>query len=91
MHSHKKTQVIIAKVDSENLNFISWDDYEGNKVPRVFLEGEHPKYGNSKVVRTNQEMGEITRKNSGVFQIDVNVAIEHGIISHLKLAKGTLS
>jgi len=91
MQSNKKSQVIIAKIDTENFNFISWEDYDGNKVPRVFTEGEHPRFGKNKVIKTSQEMGEITRKSSGVFQIDVKIAIEHGILSYLKLAKGTLN
>lgn len=84
-------QVIITKLKDETIGFESWSTLEDGPVPRIYTVNKHPKYGKAPYVKTNTMYFSMMEKTSGVYQLDVDLAIEHGIINHKKLALGSLN
>lgn len=84
-------QVIIAKLKDESIGFESWSTLNDGSVPRVYTVNKHPKYGNCPYINTNTMYFSMIEKTSGIYQLDVEIALEHGIIDRKKLALGSIN
>lgn len=86
-----KPQVIIARLKGDSIGFVSWNTLDDGPVPRVYALNEHPLYGGAPFVDKNNTYFSMMEKTSGVYQLDVDIALEHGIINRKKLALGSLN